>query len=148
MRVLAAIIAALCVLNSTNQLGVKAVLKAILRATGIWSSKPLMVACSTTEHKARSHHTSHLVVPLVVALKGCAQQIWQCWTSSLQEPLMLTKQSPGHIQSPYLDLRNDCDSAALREAAAADARVIRAVRAAAAAHGLRTAAKQPPTRAP
>lgn len=49
MRVLAAIIAALCVLNNTNQLGVKAVANALRRASPICTSKVWMVSCSSTK---------------------------------------------------------------------------------------------------
>lgn len=57
MRVLAAIIAALWLLNSTNQLGVKADENAVRRACSICFSKLWMVSCSYTMRRAGGAQT-------------------------------------------------------------------------------------------
>jgi hypothetical protein len=45
MRVLAAMVAACCDLKSTNQLGVKSLVKALRLATSIFSSRSAMRSC-------------------------------------------------------------------------------------------------------
>lgn len=63
MRVLAAIIAALWLLNSTNQLGVNADEKAVRRAFSIWLSRLEMVSC-VCKQTIDTHAEEQSVVPM------------------------------------------------------------------------------------
>ena len=71
MRVLAAIIAALWLLNNTNQLGVNADEKAVRRASSICFSKLCMVSCKSNSWVQ------------LAALKGdcmcCQLKEHKCW---------------------------------------------------------------------